>query len=228
MSKNRCPLSILCALQMGGWQRKYPPEQGWWCLRSTGRHQCELLSASNPCCPNFHHFLKSPNLITGLPLISTGAGSHFLRVTESCSAPPLWSERIHTWALSFLFTAHCTKPQGSFFWVSVLCSCSQILVRSTEGTDSRLSKCFQIPLILHAVKICRGFAPQPSLLLQGCSPGIWGCINHTHLSLFLFKHKQHVKKTVSLFAWPKWSFAGRAAPGPHSLHFHASRMNNKN
>lgn len=43
-----------------------------------------------------------------------------------------------------------TKPQGSCFWVSVMCSCSKVPARSMEGADSRLSKCFQIPLLLHA------------------------------------------------------------------------------
>lgn len=38
------------------------------------------------------------------------------------------------------------------------------------------------------------------------SPGIWGSVSHAHLALFLFKCKQHVKKTVLFLPDPNAAF----------------------
>lgn len=148
MSRNSCLLLMVCALQIRGWQEKCSPAQVCWGLRCKRPERCEIQPASKVCCVNIC-FLKSTNLLRGLSSISTWAGSHSLRVLNSCSAPPAQSECIHTRSPVTPIHCPCTKPQGSCFWVSVLRSCSKVLVRSTERTDYRLAKCFLIPLLPH-------------------------------------------------------------------------------
>lgn len=147
MSRNSCLLLMVYALQIEGWQEKFPPAWVCWGLRCKGSERRELQTASKLCCMNI--FLKSTNLLRGLSSISTRAGSHSLRVLNSCSALPVQSECIHTRSPVTPIHCPCTKPQGSCFWVSVLRSSSKVLVRSTERTDYRLAKCFLIPLLPH-------------------------------------------------------------------------------
>lgn len=139
ISKNSCLLLILHVLN---WER-FPPAQVLRSLRCLGAECWELQLASS-----IYPFLISPNLLGGLPSISRGAGSSFLRPPESCPELCVQCECIHT-EPCHSYSVPYTKPQGSCFWVSVMCSCSKVLARSTEGTDSILPKYFQIPLLLH-------------------------------------------------------------------------------
>lgn len=176
---------MVYALQMGGWQEKCPLVWVGWGLRWKGSEWYELQAALKLCCMNMC-FLKYPNLLRGLPSISTGAVSWSLRGLKSCSAPPAQSECIH--AGSPVIAIHCPmhKPQGSCFWVSVLRSCSKVPIRTTERTD--LPNVFWFPSFHMRVKIHTGFILQPSLLLQ------YGLVLPQNLGIY----KSHISFTFSI------------------------------
>lgn len=204
---------MVYALQMGGWQEKCPLVWVGWGLRWKGSEWYELQAALKLCCMNMC-FLKYPNLLRGLPSISTGAVSWSLRGLKSCSAPPAQSECIH--AGSPVIAIHCPmhKPQGSCFWVSVLRSCSKVPIRTMERTD--LPMFSDSPPSICGLKSIRvlSFNPAFCYSMDWCSPRIWGSINHTYLSLFLFKCKQHMKKTGVSFCVTQMKLCRRSSIRP--------------